>query len=145
MRKKITLIGAGSVVFAKKLIGDILQFPELSECEICVMDIHPQRLKVAEAMTQKSVDFLKAGALVTATTDRTAAIRGAHYVICTIQVGGYEPSTVVDFEIPAKYGLQQTIGDTLGVGGVFRALRTIPPFWKYRVISLLSLTQIAYF
>ncbi len=127
MRKKITLIGAGSVVFAKKLIGDILQFPELSECEICVMDIHPQRLKVAEAMTQKSVDFLKAGALVTATTDRTAAIRGAHYVICTIQVGGYEPSTVVDFEIPAKYGLQQTIGDTLGVGGVFRALRTIPP------------------
>lgn len=127
MRKKITLIGAGSVVFAKKLIGDILQFPELADCEICVMDINPQRLKVAEAMTQKSVDCLKVGALVSATTDRTAAIRNAHYVICTIQVGGYEPSTVVDFEIPAKYGLQQTIGDTLGVGGVFRALRTIPP------------------
>lgn len=65
MRKKITLIGAGSVVFAKKLIGDILQFPELSECEICLMDIDPQRLKVAQAMTLKTVDALKAGASVT--------------------------------------------------------------------------------
>lgn len=127
MRKKITLIGAGSVVFAKKLIGDILQFPELSECEICVMDINPQRLKVAEAMARKSVGYLKVNATVTATTNRTDAIRNAHYVICTIQVGGYQPSTVVDFEIPARYGLHQTIGDTLGVGGVFRALRTIPP------------------
>ena len=127
MRRKITLIGAGSVVFAKKLIGDILQFPELAESEICLMDINPQRLKVAEAMTQKIIDTLGIGAAVTATTDRTDAIRDAHYVICTIQVGGYEPSTVVDFEIPAKYGLLQTIGDTLGVGGVFRALRTIPP------------------
>ena len=126
MRKKITLIGAGSVVFAKKLVGDILQFPELSESEICLMDINPQRLKIAEAMTLKSVETLKVGAKVTATTNRTEAILGAHYVICTIQVGGYEPSTVVDFEIPAKYGLQQTIGDTIGVGGVFRALRTIP-------------------
>ncbi len=127
MRRKITLIGAGSVVFAKKLIGDILQFSELTESEICLMDLSPQRLKTAEAMTNKTIQALKVGAKVTATTHRTEAIRGAHYVICTIQVGGYEPSTVVDFEIPAKYGLRQTIGDTLGVGGVFRALRTIPP------------------
>lgn len=127
MRRKITLIGAGSVVFAKKLIGDILQFPELSDSEICLMDLNAQRLKVAKIMTQKMVEVLKVDARVTATTDRTDAIRGAHYVICTIQMGGYEPSTVVDFEIPAKYGLLQTIGDTLGVGGVFRALRTIPP------------------
>ena len=90
------------------------------------MDISPQRLKIAEAMTLKTVELLKVGAKVTATTDRTEAIRGAHYVICTIQVGGYEPSTVVAFEIPAKYGLQQTIGNTLAVGGVFRGLRTIP-------------------
>ena len=127
MRKKITLIGAGSVVFAKKLIGDILQFPELADSEICLMDLSPQRLKIAEAMTHKTVEALKVGAKVSATTNRTEAIQGAHYVICTIQVGGYEPSTVADFEIPAKYGLLQTIGDTLGVGGVFRALRTIPP------------------
>jgi len=126
MRKKISLIGAGSVVFAKKLIGDILQFPELADSEICLMDINPQRLRIAEAMTLKTIQVLKVGAKVTATTDRTEAILGAHYVICTIQVGGYEPSTVIDFEIPAKYGLLQTIGDTLGVGGVFRALRTIP-------------------
>ena len=127
MRKKITLIGAGSVVFAKKLIGDILQFPELAESEICLMDMNPQRLKVAEVMTGKMITVLGVGAIVTATTDRTEAIRGAHYVICTIQVGGYRPSTVIDFEIPARYGLLQTIGDTLGVGGVFRGLRTIPP------------------
>lgn len=127
MRRKITLIGAGSVVFAKKLIGDILQFPELADSEICLMDLNAQRLRVAKIMTQKMVEVLKVDARVTATTDRTQAIQGAHYVICTIQVGGYEPSTVVDFEIPAKYGLLQTIGDTLGVGGVFRALRTIPP------------------
>ena len=91
------------------------------------MDIDPQRLKVAAAMTQKIIDALRVGAVVTATTNRTDAIHDAHYVICTVQVGGYRPSTVVDFEIPAKYGLLQTIGDTLGVGGVFRALRTIPP------------------
>jgi alpha-galactosidase len=126
MRRKITLIGAGSVVFAKKLIGDILQFPELADSEICLMDLNPQRLKAAKIMTQKMVEVLAVDARVTATTDRTDAIRGAHYVVCTIQVGGYRPSTVVDFEIPAKYGLQQTIGDTLGVGGVFRGLRTIP-------------------
>ncbi len=126
MRRKITLIGAGSVVFAKKLIGDILQFPELADSKICLMDLNPQRLKAAKIMTQKMVEVLAVDARVTATTDRTDAIRGAHYVVCTIQVGGYRPSTVVDFEIPAKYGLQQTIGDTLGVGGVFRGLRTIP-------------------
>lgn len=126
MPVKITLIGAGSVVFAKNLIGDILQFPELSDAHICLMDIDPARLKVAEVMTQKMIAKLAIAATVSATTDRRAAVAGAHYVICTIQVGGYRPGTVIDFEIPKKYGLEQTIGDTLGVGGVFRALRTIP-------------------
>lgn len=125
-RTKITLIGAGSVVFAKRLIGDILQFPALAEAEICLMDIDAQRLKVAERTTEKIREALGVDARVTATLDRTEAVRGADYVICTIQVGGYEPSTVRDFEIPAKYGLRQTIADTLGVGGVFRGLRTIP-------------------
>lgn len=126
MPVKITLIGAGSVVFAKTLIGDVLQFPELADARICLMDIDPARLKVAEVMTQKIIRKLGVRATVSATTDRRVAVTGAKYVICTIQVGGYRPGTVIDFEIPKKYGLQQTIGDTLGVGGVFRALRTIP-------------------
>jgi alpha-galactosidase/6-phospho-beta-glucosidase family protein len=126
MACKITLIGAGSVVFAKRLIGDILQFPELSDATICLMDIDPARLKVAEAMTQSIISVLGVKAKVQATLDQREAVRGARYVICTIQVGGYKPGTVIDFEIPAKYGLRQTIADTLGVGGVFRALRTIP-------------------
>lgn len=126
MSRKITLIGAGSVVFAKTLISDILQFPELSDSTICLMDIDPDRLKVAEIMMKRIAAKLGGKARIEATLNQREAIRGAKYVICTIQVGGYKPSTVRDFEIPRKYGLEQTIADTLGVGGVFRALRTIP-------------------
>lgn len=126
MSTKITLIGAGSVVFAKNLIGDILQFPELSDATICLMDIDPQRLKVAKLMAEKMVAVLKVKAKIQATLNQREAVRGAKYVICTVQVGGYQPCTVIDFEVPKKYGLKQTIADTLGVGGVFRALRTIP-------------------
>lgn len=123
---KITLIGAGSVVFAKNLISDILQFPELSDSTIALMDIDPARLETARVMTERVIRKLGVKARVEATMDRRKAIAGASYVICTIQVGGYKPGTVIDFEIPRKYGLLQTIGDTLGVGGVFRGLRTIP-------------------
>ncbi|AHF93878.1 alpha-galactosidase [Opitutaceae bacterium TAV5] len=123
---KITLIGAGSVVFAKNLISDILQFPELSDTTLALMDIDPARLETARVMTERVIRKLGVKARVEATSDRRKAIAGANYVICTIQVGGYKPGTVIDFEIPHKYGLLQTIGDTLGVGGVFRGLRTIP-------------------
>ncbi|PTX99750.1 alpha-glucosidase/alpha-galactosidase [Verrucomicrobia bacterium LW23] len=123
---KITLIGAGSVTFAKNLLCDILQYPELSEATICLMDIDASRLKVAEVMTNRIIAKLQVKAKVQATLSQREAITGANYVICTIQVGGYKPATVSDFEIPKKYGLRQTIADTLGVGGVFRALRTIP-------------------
>lgn len=126
MALKISLIGAGSVVFTKNLISDILQFPELSDATICVMDIDPARLKVAELLANRIITALGVKAKVIATLDQRAAIKDARYVICTVQVGGYKPGTVIDFEIPRKYGLLQTIGDTLGVGGVFRALRTIP-------------------
>lgn len=126
MSVKITLIGAGSVVFAKNLLGDILQFPELSNARIYLMDIDAERLEVAATMTRRMIAQLKIAATVEATLDRREAVRGAKYVICTIQVGGYRPATVIDFKIPKKYGLRQTIGDTLGVGGVFRGLRTIP-------------------
>jgi len=126
MKPKISLIGAGSVVFAKNLIGDILQAPELENATICLMDIDPTRLKVAETMARKMVAKLKSKVRIEATLNQKKACLNANYVICTIQVGGYKPGTIIDFEIPRKFGLLQTIGDTLGVGGVFRALRTIP-------------------
>lgn len=127
---KITFIGAGSVVFAKTLISDILQNPALAGSTISLMDIDPARLKVAEIIARKIVAQLGVPAKVEATLDLKKACRDARYVITMIQVGGYRPATVTDFEIPKKYGLRQTIGDTLGVGGVFRALRTIPELIK---------------
>lgn len=123
---KITFIGAGSCVFTKNLTGDILQYPELAESHIALMDIDPERLKIAEILVHKVAQALDVKPKITAHTDRREALEGADYVINTIQVGGYEPCTVIDFEIPKKYGLKQTIADTLGIGGIFRALRTIP-------------------
>ena len=122
---KITFIGAGSVVFTLNLLGDILTFPELAESEIALMDIDDERLRIAEIMARKVADSLGAHPKITTYADRKAALEGADYVINTIQVGGY-PSTVIDFDIPKKYGLRQTIADTMGIGGIFRALRTIP-------------------
>ncbi len=123
---KIAFIGAGSTVFAKNLMGDILSFPELADSTISLMDIDPGRLKTSEGVAHKINQMLGARATIEATTDRRAALDGADYAICMIQVGGYKPSTVIDFDIPKKYGLRQTIADTLGIGGIMRALRTIP-------------------
>lgn len=123
---KITMIGAGSVVFAKNLLGDILSYPELAESEIALMDIDPERLRVAEIVAHRVADAWGVTPTITATTDRRAALDGADYAVNMIQVGGYKPSTLIDFEIPKRYGLRQTIADTLGIGGIFRALRTIP-------------------
>ena len=126
MPPKITFIGAGSTVFAKNLMGDILSFPELADSTISLMDIDAERLKASEQVARHVKAVLGVDATIEATTDRQAALRGADYVICMIQVGGYKPSTVIDFEIPKRYGLEQTIGDTLGIGGIMRGLRTIP-------------------
>jgi alpha-galactosidase len=123
---KITFIGAGSTVFAKNLIGDILSFPELAGSTISLFDIDAERLRTSEVVARKLASTLGAHPTIEATTDRRRALDGADYAICMIQVGGYKPSTVIDFEIPKKYGLRQTIGDTLGIGGIFRGLRTIP-------------------
>ena len=125
-RPKIVLIGAGSVVFAKNLLGDILLFPELARCHIALMDIDGERLRVAERMTRKLAAAVKAEPQITVHSDRREALRQADYVINTIQVGGYRPSTVIDFEVPKRHNLRQTIADTLGIGGIMRALRTIP-------------------
>ncbi|MEO1162991.1 MAG: alpha-glucosidase/alpha-galactosidase [Chloroflexota bacterium] len=123
---KIAFIGAGSTVFAKNLMGDILGFPEFSEATFALMDIDKSRLETSVEVAQTVNEYLGTNAKVEATTDRREALKGADYVICMIQVGGYEPATVIDFEIPKKYGLRQTIGDTLGIGGIMRGLRTIP-------------------
>ncbi|MCK6257399.1 alpha-glucosidase/alpha-galactosidase [Fictibacillus sp. KIGAM418] len=122
---KVTIIGAGSVVFAKRLITDILSFPELSDTTFSLTDIHAERLQTAEKMTQSIIAQFGNNAQVEAHIDRKQALINADYVLNLIQVGMHE-ATLVDFEIPKRYGLKQTIADTLGVGGVFRALRTIP-------------------
>lgn len=123
---KIAFIGAGSTVFAKNLLGDILHFPELAESTITLFDIAPDRLSTSEVVAHKVAEALDAPPTIQATTDRHAALDGADYAICMIQVAGYKPGTVIDFEIPKKYGLRATIADTLGVGGIMRGLRTIP-------------------
>jgi alpha-galactosidase len=123
---KITLIGAGSTIFAKRLLIDILSFPELAGSEIRLYDIDPVRLTTSELVARRVAQALKANPVIEATLDRAAALEGADYVILMIQVGGYRPATVVDFEIPKRYGLRQTIADTLGIGGIMRGLRTIP-------------------
>jgi alpha-galactosidase len=123
---RIVLVGAGSTVFAMNLIGDILAFPELSQVDLVLFDIDPERLKTSEVVAHRVARYLSAKPSITATTDRRVALSGADYVVTMIQVGGYKPSTVIDFEIPAKYGLRQTIADTLGIGGIMRAIRTLP-------------------
>ncbi|MBC8504596.1 MAG: alpha-glucosidase/alpha-galactosidase [Anaerolineales bacterium] len=123
---KIAFIGAGSTVFAKNLLGDILSYPELAESTICLHDIDSQRLRDTEKVAQRIIEKLGVNPTIETTTDQRAALDGSLYAINMIQVGGYEPATVIDFEIPKKYGLRQTIGDTLGIGGIMRALRTIP-------------------
>jgi alpha-galactosidase len=123
---KIAFIGAGSTVFTKNLLGDILSFPELAESTISLMDIDEGRLKTSEIVAMKVAQAVDANPIIETTTHRAEALEGADYVICMIQVGGYKPSTAIDFEIPKKYGLRQTIADTLGIGGIMRGLRTIP-------------------
>ncbi len=125
---KITFIGAGSTVFAKNLLGDILSYPELAESTISLHDIDEARLRTTAVVAQRIAATLGAHPTIEATLDRRAALDGADHAISMFQVAGYKPGTVVDFEIPKKYGLRQTIADTLGIGGIMRALRTIPVF-----------------
>jgi len=126
---KIAMIGAGSVVFAQHLLMDIMSWPELKEPHLALMDIDADRLDVAERMAKKVAEAVGAKPIVTAHKTRKPALEGADYVINTIQVGGF-PATKIDFEIPKKYGFRQTIADTNSVGGIFRALRTMPVMVK---------------
>lgn len=127
---KITFIGAGSTVFAKNVLGDVMLTEALRDAHIALYDIDGERLEESRIMTENLNRNINNGrAKITAhlgPENRKEALRDADFLVNAIQIGGYEPSTVIDFEIPKKYGLRQTIGDTLGIGGIFRGLRTIP-------------------
>jgi alpha-galactosidase len=122
---KIAFIGAGSVVFTRNLVGDILAFPELRGVELALHDIDAGRLESAEGMARLVARDRGASPAITVHGERRSALEGADYVINMVQIGGHE-ATLKDFEIPARYGVRQTIADTLGIGGIFRALRTAP-------------------
>lgn len=122
----LCIIGAGSAEFTARIVGDLLQMDEFRAMRIVLHDIDGERLRVAENITRALALRHRAAPAITAEADRRRALRGADFVQTTLQVGGYRPATVLDFEIPKKYGLRQTIGDTLGIGGIMRGLRTIP-------------------
>lgn len=124
--KKITFIGAGSTIFAKNVLGDCLMAEALNGFEFALYDIDAKRLNESKQMLTHLKERYNPTISIKAYDDRKEALHQANYVINAIQVGGYKPSTVIDFEIPKKYGLRQTIADTVGIGGIFRSLRTIP-------------------
>jgi len=127
---KLTFMGAGSTVFAKNILGDSMLAEPLQNFEIALYDINKERLEESQMMVRNLNDSINAGrcrvSAYLGIENRKDALRGADFVVNAIQVGGYEPSTVIDFEIPKKYGIRQTIADTLGIGGIMRGLRTAP-------------------
>jgi len=120
---RIAFVGAGSVVFTRNLLADVLELPALGGIEIALHDVDARRLETAAAMARHVADARGASPRITAHAERHAALDGADFVVNTVQVGGHA-ATLTDFDVPARYGLRQTIGDTLGIGGIFRALRT---------------------
>lgn len=128
---KITFIGAGSTVFVKNVLGDVMLTPALQGFELALYDIDLNRLQESENLLTSIKNTVGSTCHIVTYTDRKEALRGAKYVINAIQVGGYDPCTITDFDIPTKYGLRQTIADTLGIGGIFRNLRTIPVMLEF--------------
>ena len=123
---KVAIIGAGSTVFMRNIVRDLLQQPALISTHIALQDIDSKRLQESQLVARQIISALKVPATVSASMERREVLQGADVVITMFQVGGYKPSTVVDFDIPKKYGLRQTIADTLGIGGIMRGLRTVP-------------------
>ncbi|MDD9716088.1 alpha-glucosidase/alpha-galactosidase [Dinoroseobacter sp. PD6] len=126
---RIAFIGAGSTIFMKNILGDALHFEALRDGHFALMDIDPDRLAESAAVARAMIATMGTGATLSTHTDRRAALEGADFVVTAFQIGGYQPCTVTDFEIPKAYGVRQTIGDTLGVGGIMRGLRTVPHLW----------------
>lgn len=128
---KLTFIGAGSTVFARNIIGDCILTPELGSFDVCLFDIDPKRLDESYQILTNINKTANGKANITKTLDSKEAFTGADFLVNAVQVGLYDPCTITDFEVPKKYGLRQTIADTLGIGGIFRALRTIPVMKRY--------------
>ena len=127
---RIAFIGAGSTVFMKNIVGDVLQSKAISGATIALMDINPERLKESEIVVGKLISTLGVKAKIETHSSQRKALDNADFVVTAFQIGGYEPCTVTDFEVPKKYNLRQTIADTLGVGGIMRGLRTVPHLWS---------------
>ena len=123
---KLTIIGAGSSVFTKNIVTDLLTIDKFKTMHIALMDINEERLKISHELISTVAQKLNAKPTIETFTNRKESLKDADFVQSTIQVGGYKPSTVIDFEIPKEFGLKQTIADTLGIGGIMRGLRTIP-------------------
>src|SRR3954471_21165292 len=121
----IAFVGAGSVTFTRQLLRDIFSFPELADVRIALHDSDRGRLSVAEALARRTAERYGTLPRIAGSTDRRSALDGADVVVNMVAVGGHA-ATVTDFEVPASFGVRQTIGDTLGIGGIFRALRTFP-------------------
>ncbi len=130
MPVKLAFIGAGSTVFMKNIVGDVLQREALRGTHIALMDIDAARLAESELVARKTIASLGVPATVTAHLDRRAALDGADFVVTAFQIGGYVPATVTDFDLPKRFGLRATIADTLGIGGIMRGLRTVPVLWS---------------
>ena len=132
---KVVFMGAGSAVFARRVLGDVMLSPALSDVHIALYDINRTRLDQSEKLINSLNEKINhSRAKITAhlgVENRKLALKNANYIINAVQIGGYEPSTVIDFEIPKKYGLRKTIGDTIGIGGIFRALRTAPVMLEF--------------
>lgn len=126
---KLTFIGAGSTIFMRNIVGDMLHFEALRDATIALMDIDADRLAESAAVARKMIATMGTGARVETYADQRRALEGADFVVTAFQIGGYDPCTVTDFELPKRYGLRQTIADTLGVGGIMRGLRTVPHLW----------------
>ena len=131
---KVTFMGAGSTVFARNVIGDCMCSPVLRDAEFALYDIDGQRLQESAEILGAMNETLGGHGRITThlgVENRKKALRGANFVVNAIQVGLYDPCTIIDFEVPKKYGLRQTIGDTLGIGGIMRALWLIlPGIWR---------------
>ena len=123
---KLTIIGAGSAVFTKNIFTDLMFIDEFKKMDIALVDIDEKRLKISHELLDVIAKKFNASPNIKSYTDRREALVGSDFIQSTIQVGGYKPSTVIDFDIPKKFGLKQTIADTLGIGGIMRGLRTIP-------------------
>jgi len=127
---KITFVGAGSTVFMRNLIGDILQRKALGGAHVALLDIDEDRLEESAIIANRMIESLEVTAKITTHTNQREGLQDADFVIVAFQIGGYDPCTISDFEVPKEFGLRQTIADTLGIGGIMRGLRTVPHLWS---------------